>query len=104
MVYPKFVEVYKDYLMAERELEDGVHYLFKFENQLGGSVVTGTYKFIIGTWEMVQIKWDTEEIRPELAWEFYYDADVVDGIVRGLNDEQVLEYLSKLKDLPPAET
>lgn len=102
MRFPEFLEPYKDYLMLERELADGVHYLFKFENGLGASIVTGTYKFQIGTWEMVQIKWDPEEFRPELAWEFYYDADVVDGIARGLDDNQVLDYLQRLKELPPA--
>lgn len=100
MYIPRFVKKYKEYLAAENQLADGTHYLFKFENNLGASLVTGIINFQIGTWEMAQIIWDPTEIRVDLAWDFYYNVDIVDGIQKGLNEDKVLEYLDRLKDAP----
>lgn len=99
MEEPKFVVKYGEYMMSCTDHNEGVHYLFKLPNNLGLSIVKSA-TFSHDNWEAVQIVWDSEEFRIDLAWNFYYDADVIDGYAKNIDDNQIVEYFEKLMALP----
>ena len=91
---------FKKYIISE-ELVDrlfkyGKHYLFKFENNYGASVVKNdsSYGFEEDLWEMSVIKFDNNgDIN------LLYDTPITDNVLGYLTDEKVVNYLKQIKEL-----
>ena len=74
----------------------GVHYLFKFDNRHGASIIKHQYSrgFEEDLWELAVIWWRDDE------WELDYDTPIAAGDTIGyLTDEDVRDLLQQIKDL-----
>lgn len=87
--------VKKDY----DEFLRGVHYVFRFENGYGASVIkhSGSYGNEDDLWELAVImfydKYDDN------SWDLTYETPITNDVIGWLTDEQVEEYLQKIKEL-----
>ena len=79
-------------------LVDGVHYIFKFENGYGASVIKGwcTFGYREDKWELGVIFFDPEN--PD-DYSLAYNTPLTDDVIGYLTDEEVRELLGKIKEL-----
>lgn len=72
---------------------DGIHYIFKFPNNYGASVVKGRYTYggPKDLWEMALIFFYGDD-----DYELTYEKDFDDDVKGYLTDEQVNEFLEKI--------
>lgn len=94
-------EGFETYLESRHELFDGISYKFKFENRYGISVVKHCFSYghEKDLWEIAMLWWGPNGYG---SWSFdiIYDYDILpDGVMGYLTDEQVREYLQRIKDL-----
>lgn len=84
------------YLYGYREFDDGVQYIFKFNNGFGASVVKsiGTYGHAQDLWELAVIR-----IKDDYTFDLVYDTDVTDDVIGYLTDDKVNELLDRIKNL-----
>lgn len=85
-------EGFEDYLLKRTDLSDyrnGVHYLFKFPNRYGASVIKhrGSYGYENDLWELGVIRFGTDDD----VWDLDYDTEIT--------DEDVRELLKRIKEL-----
>lgn len=87
----KFMQYKKDEYKDEL---DGVHYIFRFPNNYGASVIKGRYTYggDKDLWEMALIFFYGETDDYELTYEKDFDEDVIGY----LTDEEVNELLEKI--------
>lgn len=74
------------------------HYIFRFENGYGASVVKSpaSYGMEKDEWELAVLRFDNfDKERSYIA----YDTPITDDVIGWLNDQQVREILSKIRDL-----
>ena len=76
-------------------LDDGVQYVFKFENNYGASVVKrwGSYGFNKDLWELAVICWSDDE------WFITYDTDITSDVIGNLTNAEVDELLVRISKL-----
>ncbi len=83
-------------LYLTEELDGGQHYLFKFDNGYGASVIKT--KFSYGhdedLWELAVIKFDEHS-----EWDLTYDTPITNDVMGYLTDNEVTELLERIKDL-----
>lgn len=105
--YMEVVKVTKDftlYLQPETwelgvvqkgDLDDGVQYVFKFENNYGASVVKrrGSYGFNKDLWELAVIYWNDDE------WFITYDTCITSDVIGNLTNAEVDELLVRISKL-----
>lgn len=88
-------EGFESDLHIKRDIDDGVQYLFKFENSYGASVIKrhGSYGHSKDLWELAVIKFEDDD--------FYlnYDTPVTDDVLGWLTDEDVRKLLGRIKNL-----
>lgn len=70
-------------------------WLFKFKNNYGASVVKhyGSYGFENDKFELAVIYWDDKDFN------LTYNTPITDDVIGYLTNEQVMEYLYKIKEL-----
>lgn len=88
-------EGFENNLHVKRDRDDGVQYLFKFENGYGASVIKhhGSYGHNEDLWELAVIKFEDDN------YYLNYDTPVTDDVLGWLTDEDVGKLLKRIKDL-----
>ena len=89
----KIIEKFIQYLVDE-DYDWGVHYIFRFPNNYGASVIKGpgSYGSTQGLWEMALIFFDEDG-----NWDLTYERDFDDDVKGYLTDDNVIELLEKIK-------
>lgn len=93
-------EGFEDYLLKRTDLSDfrnGVHYLFKFPNNRGASVVKNTisYGYSDDLWELGVIRFGTDDD----VWALDYETEITWDVIGYLTDDGVREFLKRIKEL-----
>lgn len=93
-------EGFDEYLLKRTDLSDfrkGVHYLFKFPNNRGASVIkhTGSHGYSEDLWELGVIRFGTDDD----IWGLDYETEITCGVTGSLTDEDVRELLKRIKEL-----
>lgn len=93
-------EGFEDYLLKRTELNDfrkGVHYLFKFPNRYGASVIKrrGSYGYEDDLWELGVIRFGTDDD----VWGLDYETEITNDVIGFLTDEDVRDLLKRIKKL-----
>lgn len=97
-------EGFEDYLLKRTDLSDfrkGVHYLFKFPNNRGASVIKHTssygssYGYSEDLWELGVIIFGTDND----IWHLDYETEITNDVIGSLTDEDVRELLKRIKEL-----
>ena len=80
--------------MVDEDHNWGHHYIFRFPNNYGASVVKGlgTYGHAQDLWEMALIFFDEDG-----NWVLTYERDFDDDVKGYLTDDNVIELLEKIK-------
>lgn len=88
---------YEDDLLFSEKKNDGVHYVFKFDNNYGASVVkfSGTYGFSMDLWELAVIKFLTYSQDYVLV----YDTPIADDVIGCNTDSEIRNLLQQIKEL-----
>lgn len=90
-------EGFESNLVEREDIHGGAHYLFRFDNGYGASVIKfwGSYGFEEDLWELAVIRWTSDD-----EYDLDYDTDISGGDVRGcLTDEEVRDLLKEIKEL-----
>ena len=93
-------EGFEEYLVKRTDLRDfrnGVHYLFKFPNRYGASVIKRrcSYGYEDDLWELGVIRFGTDDE----VWRLTYDTEITDDVIGFLTDENVRDLLKRIKEL-----
>lgn len=88
---------YEQFLMDVKPIHgEGIQYVFKFDNHYGASVVK--HGFSYGSekdlWELAVLC-----VFNDGSWHIDYGTDITDDVIGWLTDEEVCEYLQKIKEL-----
>lgn len=91
-------EGFEDKLVDRSDLYDGVHYVFRFPNGYGASVVkhSGSYGHREDLWELAVVKFYDEG---DDDWNLNYDTDITDDVIGHLADEEVRDLLKQIMEL-----
>ena len=88
---------YGEYLIDDKPNEEigGAHYIFKFENNLGASVIkhVGSYGFSEDLWELAAIKFKDDD-----DWDLCHITEIDVDIEGSLTDEAVRNLLERIKN------
>ncbi len=95
----------ENWLYYERELSNytwnGLHYIFKFGNNYGASVIKGQYTYggDSDLWEMALIKFkdNGNTIFATVDYDLVYEEDFETDVIGWLSDEEVDKYLSLIR-------
>lgn len=89
-------EGFETNLVCQEHIRGGIHYVFKFGNQYGASVIKHyvSYGHEQDLWELAVIKFNYEN-----AWHLNYDTEITDDVIGYLTDEEVRELLKKISEL-----
>lgn len=81
---------------VNRDIFEGIQYLFRFDNNYGASVVKHKYSYGSDKdlWELAVIKFIRDD-----TWYLNYDTDITDDVIGYLTDENVRDLLKKIKEL-----
>lgn len=95
-------EGFENDCIHRRQLEDGIQYIFRFENNYGASVVKhcGSYGHEDDLWELAVLSFYGEGL---WDWELNYDTDITDDVIGHCDDSEIREILAKIKELEPYE-
>lgn len=105
MTYDLNYEGFEDYLL-ERTVDIGddvrgdyVHYIFRFDNHYGASIVKGygTIGYSMDLWELAVVwflPWSNSD-----KYDLIYSTPITDDVIGCLDDERVRELLKQIKDL-----
>lgn len=81
----------------------GIHYIFRFPNGYGASVVKsfGSIGYMSNMWELSVIIFDKPNILGSGSYRLAYPYSIVknNGVLGPLTDDDVKEYLRKIKEL-----
>ena len=83
-------------LLYTAPLNGGIHYVFKFENHYGASVIKHDFSYghDDDLWELAVIKFDDGN-----KWDLCYDTSVTSDVIGWLTDDSVLNLLQEIKEL-----
>ena len=91
-------EGFSDQMIIQREINGGIQYVFRFDNNYGASVVKhpSSYGYYDDLWELAVLKFNGSGI---WDWNLTYDTEITDDILGWLNNTAVCELLGKIKAL-----
>lgn len=91
-------EGFERYLKYKDSLYGGIHYIFRFENGYGASVIKhgGSYGRELDLWELAVIKYTGEGDRD---WNLTYETEITDDVIGHLTDDEVKDLLKRIKEL-----
>lgn len=83
-------------VVQKNDFDDGVQYVFKFENNYGASVVKrqGSYGFNKDLWELAVIYWYDDE-----EWHITYNTCITSDVIGDLTNAEVDELLVRISKL-----
>ena len=83
-------------VVQKNDFDDGVQYVFKFENNYGASVVKrqGSYGFNKDLWELAVIYWCDDE-----EWHITYNTCITSDVIGDLTNAEVDELLVRISKL-----
>lgn len=90
---------YERYCIQDTDLEDGVSYRFKFENQYGASVVKHSYSYG-GPHDLFELS--VLYFGADLNYSkgsINYNTDIADDIIPYLTNAEVIDLLERIKNL-----
>ena len=89
-------EGFENNLIEKSELLGGIHYVFRFKNNFGASVIkhNGSYGHNIDLWELAVIRFYKND-----EWHITYDTDITDNVIGDLSDEDVRDFLTRIQEL-----
>lgn len=89
---------YEDDLLFSEKKNDGVHYVFKFDNNYGASVVkfSGTYGFGMDLWELAVIEFST---CGQDYYDLVYTTPITDDVIGCNTDSEIRNLLQQIKEL-----
>ena len=92
-------EGFEDYQVKRELAFGGVHYVFRFKNDYGASVIkhNGSYGHKNDLWELAVIKFD--EGGDNNDWDLNYDTPITDDVIGSLTDEEVRDLLKQIMEL-----
>lgn len=82
----------REYLIEQRNINNGVQKIYKFPNGYGASVIRNPYSYggAMGLWEIAVL--DSDEC-------ITYNTSITSDVIGHLNDDEVIEVLNKIKEL-----
>lgn len=85
----------------QRQIHDGVQYLFKFPNNFGASVVKHMWSYGSGhgLWELAVVSYYEEDGTE--YFELQYDTHITNDVIGSLSNEEVEIYLNQIMVLAP---
>ena len=91
-------EGFDNYLLGKGFIDGGVHYVFRFENGYGASIVKGTHTYggLQDLWELAVIGFFGER---SMNYELDYDTEITDDVCGYETDDGILELLARIKAL-----
>ena len=91
-------EGYEDHLLGKGLIDGGIHYVFRFENGYGASVIKAywTYGAYKDLWELAVIKFFGEE---STEYELDYYTEITDDVCGYETDDGIRELLARIKAL-----
>ena len=86
----------KDYKQV-RYINDGVQYLFKFDNNYGASVVKHSFSYggNNGLWELAVIKYTKDGSN----WKIAYDTTITNDVIGNLPEDEINKLLKDVEAL-----
>lgn len=89
-------EGFEEFLVERYPDMDGVHYVFRFANDYGASVikVSGSYGYRNDQWELGVVIFDEDG-----QYELTYDTPITKDVIGYLTDEDVRDLLGRIKEL-----
>ena len=86
---------FEKYLYEVRE-ESNLHYIFKFDNGYGASVIKNSvsYGHALDLFELAVIKFTDE-----FTWDLCYTTEITDDVIGYLTNDGVLNLLEAIKNL-----
>ena len=88
---------YEEYMIDDKPIEElgGAHYIFKFENNFGASVIkhAGSYGHSEDLWELAAIQFNSER-----DWDLCRITEIDVDIEGYLTDETVRDLLERIKN------
>lgn len=89
-------EGFENNLIEKSELFGGIHYVFKFENNFGASVVKhwGSYGHEEDLWELAVIRCCRDD-----EWNLTFNTDITDDVIGYISDDRVRELLKEISEL-----
>lgn len=91
---------FEDYLFEANSTKflrnEGLQYVFKFENGYGASVIKNivSYGNMKDLFELAVIKFSDD-----YSWELCYDTEITNDVIGWLDNNDVLELLERIKNL-----
>lgn len=91
-------EGFEDYLVEKKPKNGGIHYVFRFENGYGASVIKGpwTYGGPLDLWEMAVVRFFGEG---SMDYNLDYDTEITDDVCGYETDDDIRELLARIKAL-----
>ena len=91
-------EGFDNYLLGKGFIDGGVHYVFRFENGYGASVIKAywTYGGMKDLWELAVIRFFGEE---NDEYKLDYDTEITDNVCGYKTDDDIRELLARIKEL-----
>lgn len=74
----------------------GMHYVFKFKNDFGASVVKIYSSYGYDLWELAVIRFNHGDTND---WDLDYNTPITNDVIGYLTDDKVRETLAKIKNL-----
>lgn len=103
MVFDLNYEGFEKYLVEKKTMssQDGIQYVFRFENDYGASVVKNSMSYgrEEDLWEMAVIVFHTPITNDVDVWDITYDTPITDDVIGWLTDEGVRNWLENIKNL-----
>lgn len=91
-------EGFENYLLGIKELFDGVHYMFRFENGYGASIVKHMYSYghEDDLWELAVTVFPHKDAK----WsKLCYNTPITDDVLGSKTDDEIREILNEIKEL-----
>lgn len=89
-------EGFEKYLFETEHIHRGVHYVFRFQNGYGASVIKHPYSYghEEDLWELAVI-----EHCDDGKWHIVYETPITDDVIGYQTDEEIVELLQSIKEL-----
>ncbi|MGM9946736.1 hypothetical protein [Floccifex sp.] len=97
MEYTKLkYDKFKNYLFSCNEKENSMHYVFKFDNGYGASVIKNlcSYGNEYDLYELAVIRFTSDDL-----WELCYQTGITSDVIGYLNNDEILSLLEGIKIL-----